>query len=165
MYFSKGNRLVYRLGKDKRLYVTCVNSRFKYFQPIVEFKAWKGRPIVKLEEYENHHVMPFEFSDSERHLYENFGKQGSWVLLSKFYVEKRGQFNQSDDDYQLSCLEDEVCSMNLWDTLLYRDKYEWFLRVDQINLTPFQPIQMCIGVHQFGQEFLIESTLQKHHTA
>jgi hypothetical protein len=73
MYFTKGNRVVYRIGKDKHLYVTCVNSRYKYFTPFFELKSWKGKPILRVDEFENHHAMPFEFSDSDNFLYENFG--------------------------------------------------------------------------------------------
>lgn len=59
--------------------------------------------MIRIDKYENHHTMPFDFSDSDEKLYENFGRQGSWVLLSKFYTEKRGNFDETSDDYTLIC--------------------------------------------------------------
>ena len=87
MYFTKGNRLVYHLGDDKELIVTCVNAKFKYFQPIFELKAWRGKPIIRLDKYKSHVTIPFEFSDSPINIQKNFRDQ-EFTLLSKYYTEK-----------------------------------------------------------------------------
>jgi hypothetical protein len=44
------------------------------------------------------------------------------MLLSKFFTEKRGAFNEMDDDYSLSShLESEgnTASINMWETSLF----------------------------------------------
>ena len=102
-------------------------------------KAWKGKPMVRLDEFENHHNMPFEFSDSERILYERFGKKQSWIMISKFFTEKRGLFNEYDDDFTLQSVNG-TASMNMWETSLYLENYEWYVRVDNVNLTAGGPI-------------------------
>jgi hypothetical protein len=133
MYFTKGNRVIIRVGGDKKLQVLCVNGRFKYYSPIFESRGWKGRTIIHLDSMEDHVEMPFEFSDSDRKLYNAFGKASiTWDLLNKFYVEKRGHFNEEDDDYTLSASEGEA-SMFMWATDLYLERYEWYVRVDELN--------------------------------
>jgi hypothetical protein len=81
-------------------------------------KAWKGKPVLRLDEFENHHAMPFEFSDSDKNLFENFGRSTKWIFLSKFFTEKRGNFVEEDDDYTLSSFNG-TSSMNMWETSLY----------------------------------------------
>ena len=133
MYFTKGNRVVIRLGKDKKLQVLCVNGRFKYYSPIFETRAWKGKPIIRVDRFEDHVAVPYEFSDSDRALFDNFGNSATvWNLLSKYFVEKRGNFNETDDDYTLSSAGGET-AMFMWSTELYLEQYEWYVRVDRIN--------------------------------
>lgn len=39
--------------------------------------------------------------------------------MDKYYVEKRGSFNEDDDDYTLQGNGGESTSMNMWDTRLF----------------------------------------------
>jgi hypothetical protein len=53
-----------------------------------------------LDNFEDHVAVPFEFSDSDKNLYMNFGfDDNRWIKMEKFYVEKRGDYNITDDDY------------------------------------------------------------------
>jgi hypothetical protein len=74
--------------------------KIRYFSPIFETKGWKGKPIIRLDNFEDHVAVPFEFSDSDKNLYMNFGfDDNRWIKMEKFYVEKRGDYNITDDDY------------------------------------------------------------------
>jgi hypothetical protein len=141
MYFTRGNRIIYHLGDDKELIVTCVNAKFKYFVPLIELKAWRGKPIVRIDRYRSHTAIPFEFSDSPENIYKNFHDQ-EFVFLSKFFLEKRGSYNEIDDDYSLSGDPEKVnatSAINMWETSLFNEKYEWFVRIDNVDISPGSP--------------------------
>lgn len=68
----------------------------------------------------------------------NFGfDDNRWIKMEKFYVEKRGDYNITDDDYQLSVSDtintnkhNDTASMMMWATELYMEQYEWYVRID-----------------------------------
>lgn len=41
-------------------------------------------------------------------------------MINKFIIEKRGSFNEDDDDYTISGIDDnKSASINMWDIKLY----------------------------------------------
>lgn len=62
--------------------------------------------MIRIDEYKSHITIPFEFSDSDEKIKQNFENPHiQFILLNKFYTEKRGIYDQEDDDYTLTGIE------------------------------------------------------------
>ncbi|TNV74741.1 hypothetical protein FGO68_gene9730 [Halteria grandinella] len=163
IYFSNKNRVAFTFDDDKTVMLTCVNPKFKYYVPIFETKAYKGVPSVTLLQYVDDISIPFEYSDSIDNLRNAFSK--IFNLVSKFIIEKRGSFNEDDDDFTLSGIDDEKkASINMWDIKLYDQQYEWWIKIEDLTQEK-QKINMCIGINQMSSEEIITDLFDRQYKA
>ncbi|CAD8161018.1 unnamed protein product [Paramecium pentaurelia] len=163
IYFSNKNRVAFSFDDDKTIMLTCVNPKFKYYVPIFETKAYKGVPSMTLLQYIDDIQIPFEYSDSIENIQNAFSKIFS--LINKFIIEKRGSFNEDDDDYTISGIDDtKSASINMWDIKLYDSQYEWWIKIDDLKQDK-QDINMCIGINQMSSEEIITNLFDKQYKA
>ena len=132
IYFSDKNRVAFTFDDEKSMILTCVNPKFKYYVPIFELKAYKGVPSITMEEYVQDVEIPFKYSDNDDAIYSNFYEQ-TFPVLENYYVEKRNSFYEDDDDYTLSGNGGKSASINMWETRLYEEPQEWWVRIDELH--------------------------------
>lgn len=53
-------------------------------------------------------------------------------MLDKYYVDKRGSFDEDVDDYTLAGVEGKSASINMWDSRFYEEQIEWWVRIDEV---------------------------------